>query len=382
MTQKIPSPSSFSRASLVAYSILIVYASWYPFSGWQFENLAAFFDQLFQWPKYWGWFDASVNVVGYIPFGVLLVFALYPHLSRKWSVLLASLAGCATSLLMESVQFFLPSRVTSSLDVLTNTAGCMLGAHLGAFLLPWILENGSLEALKKRWLRHEAPREILVLSLWPLAQIFPQDFLFGLGQIFPVISLWCEEYLGLSIDLNAVLLHGLGLELSAEKYLLSETLVTACGCTGAILICLSLLNRHAPQFVLACATLVAALTAKALANALMFQPEDAFSWLTPGAQGGLVISIIMLYGFSFAPKQTQRRLALLLLTISLLLVNLIPSNPYFLNTLQTMMQGKMLNFYGAAQFLSVTWPFVAIWYLWVKPSSSPPVEFRVKQGQN
>ena len=355
------SASPLSRASLVAYAVLIVYASLYPFSDWHFENLAAFSAQLSQWPRYWSKFDAIVNVLGYIPFGVLLVFSLYPRLRSAWSFLLASLSVCSMSLLMESIQFFLPNRVTSLLDLITNASGGILGALLGVLLVPFILESGRLQTLRTQWLQRESSPELVVLGLWPLAQIFPQAFLFGHGQILPVLSLWCEEYLDVTIDLSAYLRHGI--ELSPETYLLSETIITACACTGAILICLSLLNRAAPKFALACLLLIAGLAVKALSSALMFQPENAFLWLAPGAKGGILISTIMLYGFSFAPSHAQRRLAVLLLGISLLMVNLIPSNPYFLNTLQTMVQGKMLNFYGAAQFLSVAWPFIAIWYL-------------------
>lgn len=353
--------SPLSRASLVAYAVLIVYASLYPFSDWQFENLAAFSAQISQWPRYWSKFDAIVNVIGYIPFGVLIVFSLYPLLKSRWSFLLACVCVAGMSLLMESIQYFLPNRVTSLLDLLTNAAGGVLGALCGVLLVPYVLENGRLQLLRTQWLQRESSPELVVLGLWPLAQIFPQAFLFGHGQILPIISLWCEEYLDVSIDLSAYLRHGI--ELSPETYLLSETIITACACTGAILICLSLLNRHAPKFALACLLLIAGLAVKALSSALMFQPENAFLWLAPGAKGGILISTIMLYGFSFAPSHAQRRLAVLLLGISLLMVNLIPSNPYFLNTLQTMVQGKMLNFYGAAQFLSVTWPFLAIWYL-------------------
>lgn len=359
--------SPLSRASLIAYAILIVYASLYPFSGWQFENLAAFSAQISQWPRYWAKFDAIVNVLGYIPFGALLVFSLYPRVKTRWALLIASICSCGISLLMESVQYFLPSRVTSVLDLLTNAAGGVIGALLGVVLLPLLMENGRLQALRTKWLHRDSSPEMVVLGLWPLAQIFPQAFLFGHGQILPLISLWCEEYLDITIDLSAYLRHGL--ELSAETYLLSETIITACGCTGAVLICLSLLNRHAPKFILACLLLIVGLGVKALSTALMFQPENAFLWLAPGAQGGILISTIMLYGFSFAPAHVQRRLAFLLLGMSLLMVNFIPSNPYFLNTLQTMVQGKMLNFYGAAQFLSLAWPFVAIWYL-LKPMES------------
>ena len=46
-----------------------------------------------------------------------------------------------------------------------------------------------------------------------------------------------------------------------------------------------------------------------------------------------------------------------------LIVNTTPANPYFVATLQTWVQGKFLNFNGAAQFLSLLWPFFAFWYL-------------------
>lgn len=353
--------SPFSRASLVAYTILIVYASCYPFSGWQFQNLVAFTKLLQQWPHYWSGFDAGVNVLGYLPFGVLLSFSLHPHLPRRWSWLVTALIGFALSLSMESIQYFIPSRVTSLLDLITNTLGTLLGALIGTALIPAFIERDKLHTLRLRWLQRDASQELVVLGLWPLAQIFPQAFLFGFGQIVPVISLWLEEYLDINVDVSAVLRNGI--ELSSEAYLLTETIITASGCAGAILFFLSLFNCRAPHFLLALSMLVAAVAAKALATAVMFQPENAFSWLTPGAQGGIVISALILYGFSFAPLQAQRRLATLLLFISLLLVNLIPNNPYFLMTLQSLMQGKMLNFFGAAQFLSIVWPFVAIWHL-------------------
>ncbi|CAN5695259.1 VanZ family protein [soil metagenome] len=357
--------SPFARASLVAYLFLIVYASWYPFSGWQANNLAALLDVVKQWPRYWTVFDAIINVVGYVPLGMLMVFALYPWCRRGWSILLVSVAGSLLSVLMEGVQYFLPSRVTSLLDAITNASGALLGAILGVLLIPAVLEKGRLRLLRTQWLHREASREMLVLGLWPLAQIYPQAYLFGLGQILPLLSLWLEDFFEIDIDLGAILRQGT--ELNAEQYLLSETLITACGCTGAVLIFLFLLNRHAPKFWLSSLLLFAALCTKALASALLFKPEYAFAWLTPGAQGGILISVIMLYGFSFAPFQAQRRLAILMLLISLISVNLIPSNPYFLVTMQGWVQGKFLNFNGAAQFLSITWPFIALWYLFSHP---------------
>jgi hypothetical protein len=51
------------------------------------------------------------------------------------------------------------------------------------------------------------------------------------------------------------------------------------------------------------------------------------------------------------------------LVLSLIVVNTIPSNPYFISTLQSWQQGKFLNFNGAAQFLGMAWPFLALWFL-------------------
>ncbi|MFZ6649504.1 VanZ family protein [Undibacterium sp. TJN25] len=359
--------SPFARASLVAYLFLIVYASWYPFSGWQNDNLAALSDVIRQWPRYWTWFDVLTNVVGYVPLGILLVFVLYPWCRRWLAIILSALFGVLISGTMETVQYFLPSRVTSPLDFLTNSAGALIGAILGVLLTPLILEKGRLRLLRKHWLSKEASREMVILGLWPLAQIYPQAYLFGHGQLLPIFSDWLSDLFDMQIDIGEVLRNGI--ELSAEEYWLSETIITACGCTGAILMCLSILNRNAPKVRVTALLMLAALGVKAMANALLFKPEYAFSWLTPGAQGGLLISGIMLYGFSYAPVRAQKRLAVLMLLISLIFVNLVPGNPYFIVTLQTWVQGKFLNFNGAAQFLSLLWPFFALWALLRTPAA-------------
>jgi hypothetical protein len=85
--------------------------------------------------------------------------------------------------------------------------------------------------------------------------------------------------------------------------------------------------------------------------------------VTPGAEGGFIIGLIMLSGLVFAPQVAQRRLAIVTLVLSLVVVNTIPVNPYFVSTLQGWVQGKFLNFNGAAQFLSLLWPFFALWFL-------------------
>jgi VanZ family protein len=356
-----PTASAFARIGLLAYTLLIVYASWYPFTGWQSIGLAA---TAYVWaplPHYWTWFDLATNIVGYVPFGILMVFALYPRVRRGWAIALAIVCGVLLAGTMEAMQTFLPGRVASNLDLLTNSAGASVGAVAGVMLTRTFLEQSRFLMLRRDWLAEDAGRASIVLALWPLAQIYPQGYLFGHGQIAPILSDWLSTWLATPFDLGATLRHGA--QLSIGQYWLSETIITTCGLTGAMLTLLSLLRERAPKIWLMLGLLAAAVTLKALASALLFAPENAFAWLTPGAEGGMVLGLIMLTGLAFAPSVAQRRVAALMLIIGLLAVNAAPSNPYFIATLQTWVQGKFLNFNGAAQFLSLVWPFATLGFL-------------------
>ena len=80
---KRPRGSPVARAALLAYFLLIIYASWYPFSGWRGSGLSPLTFLSLAMPQYWTVFDVVVNVIGYIPFGMLLVMALHP--AAIWS---------------------------------------------------------------------------------------------------------------------------------------------------------------------------------------------------------------------------------------------------------------------------------------------------------
>jgi VanZ family protein len=356
-----PRGSPVVRAALLVYLLLIVYASWFPFAGWYNSGQSPFAFLNLVPPRYWTGFDVMVNIVGYAPFGTLLVLAMYPLVRGPWAVLLAALIGVLVSGTMETVQNYLPSRVPSNLDLVTNSIGCLLGACAGPLLTRSLLDQSRLYRLRRDWFAPNASQGLVLLALWPLAQIYPQSYLFGHGQVLPIISEWLSDWLDTNIDLVALLRPGL--TMSAEQYWLSETIITACGMTGAVLTLLCLTRRGAPRFWLMAALVAAALLIKTLATALFFTPQDAFVWITPGAQGGFLIGLIMLAGLAFAPQMAQRRLAVVTLLLSLIVVNTIPVNPYFMSTLQGWVQGKFLNFNGAAQFISLLWPFWALWFL-------------------
>lgn len=356
-----PHASISARFGLLMYGFLIVYASLYPFSNWHSIGVTPWAFLLQPMPHYWTGFDVVTNIIGYLPFGLLVVLALHPVARGGTAAVIAVFCGMLLSGAMEAIQTYLPNRVSSNLDFLTNLSGTIVGALLGLLLSRPLLEESRLLQLRRRWFVPEAGRGLIMIGLWPLAQIYPQSYLFGHGQFLPIVSEWIADWFDTPYDPLAELTSHVNLDV--QEYWLAETLITACGMTGALLTLSCMLRKHAPKGALLTALTFVAVATKLLANALLFTPANAFAWLTPGARGGVLIGAMMAGGIAFAPAVAQRRLAVFSLLLSLLAVNLVPTNPYFVATLQTWVQGKFLNFNGAAQFLSLVWPLFALWFL-------------------
>jgi len=83
---------------------------------------------------YWG--AALKNVVGFLPFG----FCFYAYLTtreplRRTTALTVAL-GAATSLTIEVLQAFLPTRASGTSDLFTNTLGTFIGALTYRLMVP------------------------------------------------------------------------------------------------------------------------------------------------------------------------------------------------------------------------------------------------------
>ena len=169
-----------SRARLrtylaTGYALFIVYASLSPFSGWQEQGLE--FSTVLAWPLWlqYTWFDAAANLLGYLPFGLLLGLALRVRFNVSWTVLLATLGGVLLSAMMEYAQMYLPVRISSNLDLLANSSGALVGALLAVSIAPreWFALHLTHWRVRIFHGGREVDFGLALVALWMFAQVNP-----------------------------------------------------------------------------------------------------------------------------------------------------------------------------------------------------------------
>ena len=187
----MPTAAGRTAAALAAAVMvaLVLYASLYPFEGWRWPPGLGLADLLaLPWPQYFIPFDIGSNLVGYLPLGLLLAWAMGGPVYRVWWPMSAAvLAAAALSYGVEVAQHFLPGRHPSLLDWVLNT----VGAAAGALLILWTRRLGWLQAASA-WMARTVEAGGLsgatLLVLWPLALLFPAPVALGLGQLGPLLQ--------------------------------------------------------------------------------------------------------------------------------------------------------------------------------------------------
>jgi len=84
-------------------------------------------------PSWSYWKDVALNVVGFIPFGFFTATYFCSVRQVKGAVAIAVVLGFLTSLIIETLQAFLPTRDSGWNDLITNTVGTALGAMMYAY---------------------------------------------------------------------------------------------------------------------------------------------------------------------------------------------------------------------------------------------------------
>lgn len=356
------------------YFGLIVYASLYPFSGWRDQGVEPWLFLAAPLPKYWTVFDVVANVLGYMPLGFLMALTALRagrgHLALKWTVPGVLGLSFVLSLVLESLQVYLPDRVPSNLDLMLNTVGATLGAGSA-----WGLERLGLlqrwSRFRASWFVEDARGALVLLALWPLALLFPSVVPFGLGQVLERLEDALAGALADSPFLEWLPLREVELQPMLPA---GEWLSVLLGLLIPCLLGYCIIQLKTKRVWFLGWMMASGLAATALSTALSFGPEHAWAWLSTPAQAALVSAVILSLALLWVPHKACAALAVLALGVELSLINQTPIGPYFEQTLFFWEQGKFIRFHGLAQWLGWLWPFATLAYvlslLWGKDAKN------------
>ena len=360
-------PSALSRQAMAVYTMLIVYGSLYPFSGWRTLGIGPFAYLTDPLPQYLTAFDVITNVLGYMPFGALAVLALYPRWRGAIAAGVAFIGGAMLSGSMEAVQTYLPTRVASNLDLAANALGALLGAALTAPATSMLLDRGLLRRMRFMWFERDAAYMIGLSGLWPFAAMYPAPFLFAVGDlprvlwssIDPVMQDALLAWTPAAWNVAAWPAH-LGAKLPDGAW---ETLITSLNLFAALVLATLPMRTRAPRVRLLLGLVIATLGAKAGATFLQSRSGLTFNWATDGAIAGIACGTLAGLLSLRCSRAWRATLAGLALIVALVLVNLLPVNPYFDIVLADWRQGRYLHFNGLSQWLAWVWPYAALGWL-------------------
>ena len=338
-------PILLARYLTLAWCGLIIYGSLHPFAGWRDTGVSPFAFLDGGWPRYWTVFDLVTNVAVYLPFGFFLTFALNRLPRRFLAVVITVISGGLLSFALESLQTWLPTRVPSHVDLACNTLGTLFGSLLAQWVGPRFLARITQWQQRAIAPLPQAELGLTMLGLWLLIPLSPEILLFGAGDL--------RHLFGLSG----------AMPFEASSFSQIEAAITALNAIAVGLILRQLCARVQLALLAIPIFLFLGLLIRTLSAAILIEPAGAFLWLTPGAQLGLAVALLVLAGSIFLPPTLRLMLAALALMAGTVLVNLAPPNPYSAAALAAWRQGHFLNFNGLTRWVATLWPFLTLPFL-------------------
>lgn len=300
-----------------------------------------------------------MNVIGYVPFGALLVLRAVHVGGDKGALWLTLTMAGTLSLLMESLQVYLPSRVPSREDWLLNCGGALCGGILGLILQrvgvmdQWIRIRG-------KWFFGSSQGAQLLLVLWPMALLFPPPVPFGTGHIREGLeAVWAGFLEGLPF------MHGLP-KLVFQAQPLTPSVEWWCILLALLVPCLlgfTAIRTGRLRMLFVPVVLFTGVSVSMLSAALSWGPAHMFSWLDAASQMAIVSALVVALIFATAPPRLNAVVVVLVLAVYLGLLNQAPQSPYFAQTLLEWEQGKFIRFNGLAQWFGWLWPYATLGYV-------------------
>lgn len=331
----------------LACSLIVVFASLYPFTDWSDPGIDTFSFLSRPLPRRLLWGDFLTNLAGYIPLGFFISMAALSRIRNVWAAVVSTLSCSLLSLLMESLQMYLPARVASNLDWIANTAGAGMGAliALRTWRLPFF--DTHLARLRDAWIRGGSAGDagIALLALWLFTQANPS---------IPLMGSWVPDEGHMLQRLFAPHHFSFIESGSIALNLLSFGLVTS----------FMLRPEKTKLIPIVLALLVAILIKSAMAGFLL-KSSVFFAWASQEAMLGVATGLtLILLCKDFAPRfralVASAAIAAQIAVATLTQDIASPTSQLFLFDWK---YGQLPSLNGATSFLAKLWPLLALVYL-------------------
>jgi len=331
------------------YALFIVYGSLSPFSGWRSQGMD-FFEMLeVPFRVTYTAFDAVLNLLSYLPFGLLVGLALRARFGAAASVIIALLVGASLSASMEYLQMYLPTRISSNTDLLSNSAGMLTGALLAVSITSWPWLLGRLTHWRGSLFQHgkEMDFGLALLMLWMFGQINPS--LPMLGNVFisevasqPFVVLPSAPFDGwesIAVTLNLLMLGTLLLTLLRSQRVVESALMVVLG-TVALL--------------------------KFIAAALLLRSWALLLWINSEAVLGILLGMILLLGQLWMKRAVAIGTGAVVAVSYIVIVNFVfdENKPSAAMSVYHWHYGHLLNYNGLAQTITLIFPILLLFHLW------------------
>ena len=150
-------------------------------------------------------------------------------------------------------------------------------------------------------------------------------------------------------------------DFDASQFAAAEALVTACGMLAAGATLTAAMKQRAPRLRILLLLLGVALATKAITYGHQFGPERMLAWLTPGAVAGLAVGwLAVTAAATTVAARSAKALAATALALLVVVVNVVPSNPYHAHWLAGWQPGRLRDVAASSDWLAQAWPYAAL----------------------
>jgi VanZ family protein len=331
------------------YILFILYASLSPFSGWRDQGLS--FVEVLKLPLLLNYStsDTVLNVLAYLPLGLLMGLILRTRISALPSLISACLFGISLSISMEYLQMFLPVRTSSSLDLLTNSCGTLIGALLAISMTRWTSLLNLLTDWRNHTFLHDKKMDfgLALLALWLFGQINPS--LPMLGNVF--ISQVAHQPFAAAVTapfhlaesaavmLNLLMLGTLLLTLLRNKMTVTTILLLALSCVALI---------------------------KFITAAVLVKSSAMLMWINGEAMLGILLGTAALLAMRRLNLHAIVRIGMLQTLGYIVIAHLVldSGTPAAAMSIYQWHYGHLLNYNGLAQTITLAFPVLLFMHLY------------------